>query len=172
MGIPGNVRLTAAEAVLVTGGIIAVAFGLVWLTGCGAADVALGMAAVDQAAVVDLASVDVVGADLMSEPDLSSAPDLAWTDLAGGVDIAQAPDLAQPAPDLATLPPDMACAYSIGTLCQLNTQCACTSRKTCDVTGDSYVRCCVYKGDACASSADCCQRAGVGNGSCIAGKCG
>jgi len=107
--------------------------------------------------------------------DMPQEPDLAWTDLAGGVDIAQAPrDMTVP-PDLRPLGPDLACAYSIGSTCTTNVQCACTTRNTCDATGlftgGSYQHCCVYKGDACATSADCCMRPGVGSGVCSASKC-
>ena len=108
--------------------------------------------------------------------DPASPIDLAWTDLAGGIDIAHAPDLREPAPaDMAQPSADLSCGYSIGSPCTLNAQCACTKRNTCDYTGlytgGSYQHCCVYMGDACSTSADCCQRPGVGTGVCSSGKC-
>jgi hypothetical protein len=105
-------------------------------------------------------------------PDLTTQSDLAWTDLAGGVDIAQAMDASNPVDDdMAQALLDLSCAYSIGSSCSLNTQCACTTRQTCDITGDSYPRCCVYMGDNCTSNAHCCKRPGVGNGFCVGSKC-
>lgn len=116
--------------------------------------------AVTPATAADLAEHD---AALTSSHDLA---DPTASDLRGPADLAIAP-----APDLSA-PPDLAPAYSIGSPCTLNVQCADTLRQTCDITGDSYLRCCVYEGDPCTSNSDCCQRTGVGNGFCMSGVCG
>lgn len=126
------------------------------------------------AGCVSNATHNVTTTDANTATDLAQtigpSPDLSHGDGAiSSVDLATA-DLAEHAPDLAH-GPDMACAYSIGELCTLNAQCACTTRGTCDVTGDSYVRCCVYMGDPCTSNADCCARTGVGSGTCMGGAC-
>ncbi len=134
---------------------------VVLVMGCGNSD------AITVIPKADLAtSADGPNDDLTSAVDLRTPSDLAWTDLAGGVDIAEAPDLR-------VAPPDMACAFQIGQSCNANTQCACTTRATCDITGDSTTRCCLFMGDACTSNTQCCQRGGVGTGLCGGnGKCG
>lgn len=141
------------------------------VAGCGSSKYVAISNGSDAGEVDAAQSVDV---DLAQAP----APDLAWTDLAGGVDIAEEPKDFSTAPaDMAQAPPpDMTCPYQIGSACTLNAQCACTTRNTCDGTGlfanGSYMHCCVYKDDPCVTSADCCQRPGVGSGFCAAGKCG
>lgn len=128
------------------------------VVGCGGSEPAI--------TILPRADMSTSAVDASDGVDQSLPPDLAWTDLAGGVDIA-----APVGPDMTFVPVDMACGYVIGQSCTLNTQCACTKRGSCDITGDSYLHCCVFKGDACTKNADCCQRTGAGTGFCNNGSC-
>jgi hypothetical protein len=99
--------------------------------------------------------------------DLTPAPDLAWTDLAGGVDIAEAPrdmiqtnDMTKP-PDLTPAPPpDLFQCWpsNTGLECQSPTQC-CSGK--CEVIGANPAACCALVGNRCGSAAlgNCCAGA-------------
>jgi hypothetical protein len=145
----------------------------VLVTACGGSSSKADMALLDMTQPVFL-DVDLAGVDLAQPADLSTSPDLAWTDLAGGIDIAQAPDPQTPADmtqavDLATVPPDMAVCSAVpscgpplaqlgccnGALHCINNYCQNTTGEVCNTSPANGPVVTCYGGKACSASKKC-----------------
>lgn len=122
------------------------------LCGCGTGDPTITIP--DNGVAADMTQVE--------DADLAMAPDLAWTDLAGGVDIAEAPqDFAQAAADMACAavpscgPPLAQAGCCNGALHCINGYCQNTTGEPCNTNPANGVVVTCYMGKACNGNGVC-----------------